>query len=58
MLRLVEIRYDSDGKSFMALQGQSDEEAHEANRKHKLEVDRMAARIFADHYHKRYGKVG
>lgn len=31
-LRVIEVRYDSDGKSFLALQGMTDEEAHEYNR--------------------------
>ena len=31
-LRVIEVRYDDNGKSFLALQGQTDEEAQEYNR--------------------------
>ena len=46
MLRLVEIRYDKNGKSFVALQGQTDVAALDMNRKYREDRDRMAARIF------------
>ena len=54
-LRLIEVRYDSDGKSFLALQGQTDEEAQEYNRA-ELEIrDRAWAaalnRAFTDDGH-------
>ncbi len=45
-LRLVEIRYKATGESFLALQGQTDEEAHEMNRNDLVLRDQMAARIF------------
>lgn len=47
MLRLVEIRYDAHGRPFVALQGQTDEEAREMNLKYCEARDRMAARIFS-----------
>lgn len=46
-LRLVQIRYDENGKSFLAFQGQTDEEAHEMNRRYREKIDRIAARIFS-----------
>lgn len=46
MLRVVEIRRDADGKTFIALLGQTDEEAREMNRNDLVLRDQMAARIF------------
>lgn len=46
MLKAVQIRYDAKGNRFLALQGQSDEEAKEMNRKNLEERDRLAAEIF------------
>ena len=48
MLALVEIRRDAKGKQYLALQGQSEEEVKEMNRKNQEEIDRIAARIFND----------
>ena len=46
-LRLIEVRYDANGKSFLALQGQTDEEAMEYNRA-ELEIrDRAWAAALA-----------
>ncbi len=46
MLAVVEFRRDEDGKQFLALQGQSDEEAKEMNRQYREDRDRAAAKIF------------
>ena len=46
MLQLVEIRYDKQGKSFLAFQGQSDGAAKEMNRKYIEQRDQIAAKIF------------
>lgn len=46
MLRVVEIRYEADGTPFIALQGQTDEEAMDMNRTDKVLLEQMAARIF------------
>lgn len=46
MLRLVEVRTDGAGKQFIALKGQTDEEAHEMNREFVENVNRRAAAIF------------
>lgn len=46
LLRLIEIRTDSAGKQFVALQGQTDEEAHEMGRKYREDRDKMAAAVF------------
>ncbi len=46
MLKVVEIRRDAIGKQYLALQGQSEEEAKEMNRKDQAVRDKAAARIF------------
>lgn len=45
MLKAVQIRYDAEGNRFLALQGQSDEEAKEMNRKDQEQHDRVAAEV-------------
>jgi len=46
MLAVVEFRHDESGKRYLALQGQSEEEAKEMNRKDREDKDRAAAKIF------------
>ena len=46
-LRVIEVRYDKDGKSFLALQGQTDEEAKEYNRAELAIRDRAWAAALA-----------
>lgn len=48
MLRVVEIRRDADGKSFIALMGQADEGAHEMNREDLEKMHKAAARMLAE----------
>jgi hypothetical protein len=48
VLAVVEFRHDESGERYLALQGQSKEEAKEMNRKYKEDRDRIAARIFND----------
>ncbi len=48
MLRVVEIRRDADGKSFIALMGQTDEGAHEMNREDLEKMHKAAARMLAE----------
>ena len=49
-LRVVEIRYDENGKSFLAFQGQTNEEAHEMNCRYREERDRAAARMLNEKF--------
>jgi hypothetical protein len=49
-LRVVQIRYDSNGKRFIALQGQTDEEAHEMNRKDLEKMHKAAAVVLNNRF--------
>ena len=55
MLKLVEFRRDANGKQFLAFQGQSDEEAHEMNRKDKEQQQILKERVAAEVLRKRFG---
>ena len=51
MLRLVEIRKDRfTGKTFIALQGQTDEEAMEMNREDLEKMHKAAARVLNERF--------
>lgn len=49
-LRVVELRYDARGKQYIALQGQSDEEAKKMYREDREAKDRAAARILNERF--------
>lgn len=53
MLRVTQIRYDANGKAFIALQGQTDEEAHEMNRKDMEMLNRAWAKALEKAYEDR-----
>lgn len=55
MLAVVVIRYDEDGKPFLALLGQTDEEAKEMNRLAMEAQSKAAAKIFEAAFYKAEG---
>lgn len=55
MLVVVQVRYDEDGKPFLALMGQTDEEAKEMNRLAMEAQTKAAAKIFEDAFNKAEG---